>query len=472
MSVQLSVCMIVRNESHNLEAALRSVRDVADEVIVVDTGSTDDTCAIAIEWGARLFHDPWDDDFSKARNAALEAASGDWVLSLDADERLAAGQQLALRELLQQPLDAYFVQVHSAVTERSNQRTFVHLYPRLFRRDPRIRYCRRVHEQISEALEAMRARTAATRIRIDHEGYAASAEVRMQKLHRNLRLLRLEENGRSDDPAVHFHLGETLALLGDAASAVTHYQRCLTIGGLPHDHHAAAHQNLASAHLALGRWADAVASAERALECEPALRTPLLIRASARVRMQEFDAAIADVDHYLRPERPETSLTFGFELDRAKALLVRAESNLRAQRVAEAGLDAAKLLRSKPDWGAAQRLMSRICAAKGEPGAELQYMERACALEPDNEMSWKELVAMHVRRQDLDGAQRCVERALFHKRTAALLRLRAWLRFQRQDVDGALESLRDALHVEPQHADTRARIAELERLAQRIGERT
>ena len=86
----LSVCMIVRNESHHLPKALASVKGIAAEIVVVDTGSTDDTVSIASAMGAKVLHFAWIDDFAAARNAALEAATQPWILSLDADQRLAS----------------------------------------------------------------------------------------------------------------------------------------------------------------------------------------------------------------------------------------------------------------------------------------------------------------------------------------------------------------------------------------------
>ena len=96
----LSVCMIVKNEAANLHAAIEPVKDLADEVIVVDTGSSDDTRAIAERLGARVFDFPWCDDFAAARNEAIGHASSEWVLILDADDRLAPSEHEKLRALL------------------------------------------------------------------------------------------------------------------------------------------------------------------------------------------------------------------------------------------------------------------------------------------------------------------------------------------------------------------------------------
>ena len=91
---RLTLCLIARNEEEMLPGCLASVRGVVDEVVVVDTGSTDRTRQVAAEAGALVLDRPWDDDFAAPRNLALSRATAGWVLALDADERLApsAGQ--------------------------------------------------------------------------------------------------------------------------------------------------------------------------------------------------------------------------------------------------------------------------------------------------------------------------------------------------------------------------------------------
>src|ERR1700743_622324 len=106
----LSVCFITRNEEKNLPRALASVRGIADEVIVADTGSTDRTGQLAKEPGPVVCHFPWCDDFSAARNAAISHAHGDWILWLDADEELLPESFDELRASLERKdAHAYFI---------------------------------------------------------------------------------------------------------------------------------------------------------------------------------------------------------------------------------------------------------------------------------------------------------------------------------------------------------------------------
>src|SRR5271163_4832494 len=99
----LSVCMIVKNEERFLAQCLRSVADVADEIIIVDTGSTDRTIEIATSFGATVIEREWRNDFAWARNQALELATKRWILSLDADEEVTSSSKDALAQLKTAP---------------------------------------------------------------------------------------------------------------------------------------------------------------------------------------------------------------------------------------------------------------------------------------------------------------------------------------------------------------------------------
>ena len=99
----LSLCVIAKDEAAFLQRCLASVAGLVDEIVVVDTGSCDDTPKVARGAGARVFSPPWQDDFSQARNRSLAAARGEWILVLDCDEVLARADHDRLRDLLADP---------------------------------------------------------------------------------------------------------------------------------------------------------------------------------------------------------------------------------------------------------------------------------------------------------------------------------------------------------------------------------
>ncbi|WP_115017723.1 glycosyltransferase family 2 protein [Synechococcus sp. UW140] len=148
----LSLSMIVRDEADRIEACLASVRGLANEMVVVDTGSTDDTVQRAEAAGARVEHLPWPGDFAPARNAALEHVKGDWVLVLDADEQLLPEAIPALQELMTEP-DVLVINLLRY--ERGAAMAPYSSVSRLFRRHPRLQWSRPYHSMIDDSVEAL-----------------------------------------------------------------------------------------------------------------------------------------------------------------------------------------------------------------------------------------------------------------------------------------------------------------------------
>ena len=151
---KISLCMIVKNEEHNLPGCLDSAAELVDEIVVVDTGSTDRTKAVAVSRGARVVDFAWRDSFAAARNEGLRLAMGDWIFWLDADERPDDSNRQRLRELfagLKEENAAYTMRQLSPARSAAGMAAFV-VQVRLFRRDERIRWEYRVHEQILPAI--------------------------------------------------------------------------------------------------------------------------------------------------------------------------------------------------------------------------------------------------------------------------------------------------------------------------------
>ncbi len=141
----VSLCMIVKDESPRLPMCLRSVEGLVDEIVLVDTGSTDGTQDLARSLGCRVFEIQWDDDFSKARNHALDQARHEWILVLDADEVLQVGEG-GLLEGMDGDVDFGLVKVVTPGEGRSGP--VEEWAVRLFRNRPAYRYRYPVHEQI------------------------------------------------------------------------------------------------------------------------------------------------------------------------------------------------------------------------------------------------------------------------------------------------------------------------------------
>jgi glycosyltransferase involved in cell wall biosynthesis len=225
---RVSLTMIVRDEEANLPDCLRSVRDLVDEAVVVDTGSTDRTPDVIRAFGCVAAAFPWVDDFAAARNAALDRATGDYALWMDADDRLDDDNRARLRTLLaglSGGNDALVMKC-LCVPDRPGAGATVVDHVRLFRRLPAHRWAYRVHEQILPALRATGADVRWSGVTVRHVGYVDPA-VRRRKLARDLRLLRLDEADRPGDPFTLFNLGSVHAELGDHAAAAGALERSL-----------------------------------------------------------------------------------------------------------------------------------------------------------------------------------------------------------------------------------------------------
>jgi tetratricopeptide (TPR) repeat protein len=225
MPARVSLCMIVRDEEENLRRCLENVRGVFDETIVVDTGSRDRTREVAGEFGGRVVEFPWCDDFAAARNAGVEAATGDWVFWLDADDRIwledLTGLEILIQSLTPDEPTAYLMRTSSGAESA------VHWHVRLFRRLPQVRWRYRVHEQIVNALQEVGHALRRTEIVICHEGYADPQLLKL-KLERNLRLLARALEEHPGDPFLVMSLGSTYLALErptDAAAAFEWYLR-------------------------------------------------------------------------------------------------------------------------------------------------------------------------------------------------------------------------------------------------------
>lgn len=206
MKATLSLCMIVRDEAAGLARAIGSFAGVADEVVVVDTGSTDGTPDLARRLGARVVEHAWRDDFSAARNAGLDACRGDWIFGLDADERLLPESREEVRRLVEGgTAQAYFVTRRDLAAEGFSEMTFV----RLGRRDLNRRMVGRIHERFDPPLTNV----ARSGILLEHDGYLP--ERKAARLRRNVRLLELELRDRPGHAYTLADLTHLYWLLGD-----------------------------------------------------------------------------------------------------------------------------------------------------------------------------------------------------------------------------------------------------------------
>lgn len=227
----LSLCMIVKDEEAMLGQCLAAVADHVDEIVIVDTGSTDRTVEIAREYGARVLEHEWSGDFSAARNVSFDAATSDWIVYLDADEVLVDGDGPRLRELTGRVWREAFYLTETNLTGRVEDGTSVtHNALRLFRNRPEYRFTGRIHEQIAHCLPGyLVERFESTTVRIDHYGYLGEVREAKDKSRRNLELLQQQVDEGIDTPFLHFNLGSEYQALDENEEALAAFERAWAV---------------------------------------------------------------------------------------------------------------------------------------------------------------------------------------------------------------------------------------------------
>ncbi len=234
--ILFTLSMIVKNEEKMLRGCLESAKNLVDEIVIVDTGSTDNTVAIAEEFGAKVYHFDWIDDFAAARNEALKYSSGKWILYLDADERLAPVDVVNFRESLSK-LDSdkggLICTIESPHAKLTGGEADIHRgsYPRIFRNlgIDKVKFQGRVHEQISPSLKDNNLELLQSDVVIQHLGYDQSREIMESKIKRNYRMLLKHVKEEPTNGYSWYQLGQTLGhmnLIKEAEDTIKFALKC------------------------------------------------------------------------------------------------------------------------------------------------------------------------------------------------------------------------------------------------------
>lgn len=231
MESDITLCMIARNEEKFLERCLDSVRAVAGEIIIVDTGSTDRTAEIGRSRGAKVIEQEWHNDFSEARNAALEAASGSWILVLDADEELDDETRRRLPGVVDSTsADGIEMIVRSLMPDTDILKYEDTVIVRLFRNNRQYRYSMPVHEQIRSSIEKNGGTIMPSDLVITHYGYMRkSVQGNEDRAGRNLGILNEAVRRSPDNPYFRYQIGLTLMSEGRKDEAYGELKKVLDL---------------------------------------------------------------------------------------------------------------------------------------------------------------------------------------------------------------------------------------------------
>ncbi|GGP09217.1 glycosyltransferase [Oceanobacillus neutriphilus] len=204
----ITLCMIVKNEEAFLEKCLSSVENFADEIIIIDTGSTDNSIHIAHSFRAKVYRYEWDHHFAKARNEGITKAATEWILWLDADECLDIQDPEAYKKALEnKKANMLFLPITNFVSnhlDSDDQASYLHYQPRLFRNHQGIQFINRIHETLDGEPERMT--TDIFDLSILHYGYMEEVTEKKDKSARNKKILKLEAENDPHSPWVEYHL--------------------------------------------------------------------------------------------------------------------------------------------------------------------------------------------------------------------------------------------------------------------------
>ena len=412
MTPTLSLCMITKNEEVHLARCLESVRDLADEMILVDTGSTDRTVEVARSYGARVLHFTWQDDFSLARNYSLEAAGGEWILVLDADESIAARDHERIRAWLRREElnavtapqrhylpSAFVVGWQPGPGEYEEGEPYAGYVDvaarRLFRNRPSLRFRSRVHEELVSSDPHKPLAQAHGDWVIHHFGKAGSPGLLRAKADAYLRMGLLKVSDAPQDPRAHFELGVQYAELQDWDAAIPCFERALALKPGFRD----SHLRLATCYRQRGDYGkalDALAIAEQTLPgCAPEIAVE-----EGVIHLQRCDPASAETA-FRRALALSPGLTMAAR-SLTQAIMARSRTLIAQRRFAEArdylaGIDGTGGVDAAASAGELAALRGIIALGLGRPDQAVAHLCVSLRARPTHEAALNLSIAFEAR---------------------------------------------------------------------------
>lgn len=289
----ISLCMIVKNEEKFLEGCLLSVQGIVDEIVIVDTGSTDGTLEIAQRYGAKIISFQWINDFSAARNESLRHATSNWILYLDADERIAQGQDQLIASLVQaRDVYGYSVLIEGEHVLPGGTVWLQNAYPRLFKKHSSIKFEGVVHEQITPSILRLGKKIIPSDLRIEHLGYGQNLGLIKEKCYRNVALLREQLNRNPSDSYARFQLGNTFSVLGEYSAVRKELEPLLHNAQLAKSVRASALNILAELDIRENLFDHAIEKSRRSLTLAPSQVLARWFLAVAYISRSNYEEAV------------------------------------------------------------------------------------------------------------------------------------------------------------------------------------
>lgn len=223
----ISLCMIVKNEEEFIEQCLKSIHKLVHELIIIDTGSTDQTVEICKKFNASIYSYEWNDHFADARNFGLSKASGDWILWLDADEELESSKSQLIMDIISQTDSSMFffsiINYYGDTLPVNFKQAYFYHQPRLFRNNLGIKFYNRIHESPNfPEQDDSKYKIEILEVPIHHYGYIKEVTIKRNKSERNFHLLKEEYQNPNHSPWIEYHLASEFYRNKDYSTAFTH----------------------------------------------------------------------------------------------------------------------------------------------------------------------------------------------------------------------------------------------------------
>lgn len=400
----ISLCMIVKNEEEHLEQCLSSVKSIVDEIIIVDTGSTDKTKEIAKKFNAIMIEHKWNNDFSEARNVSLKHATGDWILMLDADEVIAEKDLEKIKELTKHADVDGFSLIQRNYTNDANvvdwQKSdeyeeakgipgyFPSPLVRLFKNKKTIFLEGKIHEVVESSIRKFNGSIMKTDIPIHHYGHCDN-EIKEQKrdMYLEIGLKEIEKNPNSPKP--YFDVGLIYQKQNKLGEAIKSFEKSIELN----PKQPFAHTNLGSSYFMLGLVNKAINAFKTAIKNDKMDAGAYANLAMVYIRQNRLDLAADVLEKALRLSIKDPEL-----FNNAAVLFTHLQDYEKAIEYFKKALE----LNPRKE-GALRNLGVVYFKLKNYPEAENAFKE-IIKIEPDNAKAYANLGVVHLSQNKVKDA--------------------------------------------------------------------
>ena len=452
----ITCCMIVKNEEAFLDQCLKSVRNYVDEIIIVDTGSTDGTGEIARRYTDKVYFHPWEDSFSKARNQALQYATCDWIFQIDADEELVRGSGEKLRQSAKTAgsADAVFVNIISTYSNGNKEAR--HNFERLFRNNGVIHYEGIVHNRVEGASKIKE-----SKIELMHYGYNVEEKKAQEKFIRTAELLKKQIEEEPDNPMPHHYLGTSYLSRGMNEQAAEESALAIDLADRQKDGRPLyiwTHYNASIAFFRLGNLEKARKYSLSAIDRFPDHLDSYYMLTMIAAEEKEWEDVLIFGERYLKllrhsEENPEqTGLIINNTMKEEPSVRLVMGHAFHARKDFEqmGGCYRKAYAVSDEKWQVWWNAGTFHLDRSGDLNLARRYLDLALEESPEEQDIWYMLAKLNKESKLFQEERKCLEKLfeLGNRDTMILNRL-ALLRIESNDEDQAIEVLNEVLQLEP-----------------------